>query len=132
VGPFKVLERIGSSAYRVKLPERCRMHPVFHVSKLWKYNNSLSDPVDHAPILLEDEGLFEVQDILNKRGPDAAPHYLVQWKGYDTMYNTWEPADQLEMCTDLIKAYETRGPSVAAARPSLLVLVMAQCLPRPP
>ena len=35
VGPFPIIERIGTMAYRVELPERlARVHNVFHVSQL--------------------------------------------------------------------------------------------------
>src|ERR1700732_3146240 len=38
VGPFRVLERIGSMAYRLELPEQLKgVHDVFHVSILRKF-----------------------------------------------------------------------------------------------
>ena len=38
MGPFKIQERIGQQAHRLLLPETWKVHPVFHISLLKKWN----------------------------------------------------------------------------------------------
>lgn len=51
VGPFKITDRIGDGAYRLKLPpELLGVHSVFHVSTLKKYAEDSTHILYHAPL----------------------------------------------------------------------------------
>jgi hypothetical protein len=110
-GPFKITARVGLSAYKLALPAACKIHPVVHVSKLWLYSTRPDAAQPPSPILLEHSQTFEVLDILSHRGSPKNRQYLVQWKGTDCMYNTWEPKASLTSCSELVAAYEERSTS---------------------
>ena len=47
IGPFEILERVGTVAYRLALPPTMSgVHEVFHVSMLRKYTPDLAHEVD--------------------------------------------------------------------------------------
>ena len=47
IGPFKVLEKVGTVAYRLALPPNLSgVHDVFHVSMFRKYTLDLTHVVD--------------------------------------------------------------------------------------
>jgi hypothetical protein len=54
-GPYPEVERIGAVAYKIKLPEGSRVHPVFHVSLLKKAVGSYQEE-DTLPDCLDGEG----------------------------------------------------------------------------
>ena len=60
IGPFEILERIGSVAYRLALPpSMLGVHEVFHVSMLWKYTPDPAHVVDWGQIEVDTDGTFE-------------------------------------------------------------------------
>ena len=51
IGPFEILKRIGTVAYRLALPPSMSgVHEVFHVSMLWKYTPDPAHVVDWGQI----------------------------------------------------------------------------------
>jgi hypothetical protein len=47
--PFEVVKRVGRVAYRLKLPERLKVHSTFHVILLKPYHEDLEEPTRNKP-----------------------------------------------------------------------------------
>ena len=69
-GPFKILEKVGSLAYKLKTPKYWKIHLVFHVTMLTKYKemeahgvNFIKPPLE----VLNDEEHYEVEAILDSK-----------------------------------------------------------------
>ena len=90
-GPFEVMERIGKVAYRLKLPEGSKIHPVFHVSLL-KLVLGQGAEVNPLPAIFAETGEFIVEpaELLDTRyNAEGYLEGLVQWKGLPSHENTW-------------------------------------------
>ena len=60
IGPFEILERVGTVAYRLVLPPSLSgVHEVFHVSMLQKYTLDPAHVVDWGWIIIDTDGTFE-------------------------------------------------------------------------
>ena len=60
IGPFEVLERVGTVAYLLALPPSMTgVHEVFHVSMLRKYTPDPAYVVDWEQIEIDTDGTFE-------------------------------------------------------------------------
>ena len=60
-GPFTILKRIGSSAYRLNLPNGVEIHPVFHVSRL-------------EELLGFDDNTVTIETLVTSQELDSKPH----------------------------------------------------------
>ena len=60
IGPFKVLEVVGTVAFRLALPPSLSsVHEVFHVSMLRKYTLDLTHVVDWGELVVDADRTFE-------------------------------------------------------------------------
>ncbi|KAK8987271.1 hypothetical protein V6N11_027027 [Hibiscus sabdariffa] len=97
IGPYRILERVGTVAYRLELPPQLsRIHNVFHVSMLRQYRPDPShiiqvQDVELRPDLSYDEEPVQILDqderILRNR---RIPMVKVQWSNRSPAEATWE------------------------------------------
>ena len=94
-GKCRVIERIGSQAYRVEL---LRIHDAFHVSLLHQHHEMEgvnSEPRFPLRLASESEREYRVHKIIDSRTSDGRLEYKVHWEGYPRNKATWEPATNL-------------------------------------
>jgi hypothetical protein len=94
-GPFQIIQKVGSVAYKLALPPESKIHPVFHVSCLKKKLGQqvlpfpTMPPVDrNGELKPEPEAILERR--MQKIGTRPATEVLVQWCGAPKEDNTWE------------------------------------------
>ncbi|KAA3452986.1 Transposon Ty3-G Gag-Pol polyprotein [Gossypium australe] len=98
-GPFPIVARIGTVAYRLQLPESARIHPTFHVSQLKKHVGSAVH-ASTLPPMGSDRALLKTSiRVLDRRmvkqGNHAGVEVLVEWADTFPEDSTWENLDSL-------------------------------------
>jgi hypothetical protein len=107
-GPYKVLQKIGTMAYKLELPASSRVHPVFHVSCLKKV---IGDKIPVQTILpeLDEEGkmILEPEAITDTRIRQlrnrSISEYLIKWRKLPAEDSTWEDEYFIQKHPELLK-----------------------------
>jgi hypothetical protein len=74
--PFEIADKIGTSAYKLKLPDTSKIHPVFHISQLKEF---IPGCLYWILLTLTPEKILDRR--LVKKGNVAVFQILVQWSG---------------------------------------------------
>lgn len=108
IGPFKIIEKINENAYRLKLPVGSRLHDVVNISKLTPYVDAKgsSRKFEPEPDLIKGFEEFEVEEILDQKNVKDVSWYLIKWKGYSELHNSWEPETNLTNCEETLMNYK--------------------------
>ncbi|KAA0050061.1 Transposon Ty3-I Gag-Pol polyprotein [Cucumis melo var. makuwa] len=91
-GPYKILERIGTVAYKLDLPANTALHPVFHVSQSKKLVGDHAGVHSTIQYINENtEWQEQLEDILEYQKNKAGGwEVLICWKGLPRHEASWE------------------------------------------
>ncbi|MCH83059.1 hypothetical protein A2U01_0003873, partial [Trifolium medium] len=100
-GPFEVIAKIGTVAYKLALPPSAKIHAVFHVAQLKAFKGSNDEPYVPLPLTTIDIGpTFHPTKVLDSRmviqGSQAIPQVLIQWGDEDTAEVKWEDYTEIQ------------------------------------
>ena len=102
IGPFEILERIGTIAYRLALsPSMSGVHEVFHVSLVRNYTPDPAHVVDWGQIEVDTNGTFEEGPVCILDSHDQVLRrktvrlVRVLWRHYGVEESTWERKDTM-------------------------------------
>ena len=102
IGPFEILEKVGTEAYRLALPPRMSgVHEVFHVSMLRKYTPDPAHVVDWGNIEVDTDVTFEEGPVCILDSHDQVLRrktvrlVRVLWQYYGVEESTWEHEDTM-------------------------------------
>ena len=102
IGPFEILERVGTVAYRLALPpSMSSVHEVFHVSMLQKYTPDPAHVVDWGQNEVNTDGTFEDGPVCIVDSRDQVLRrktvrlVLVLWLHYGVEEPMWEREDTM-------------------------------------
>ena len=102
IGPFEILERKGTFAYRLALPPNMScVHEVFHVSRLRKYTPDPVHVMDWGQIEVDTDGTFEEGPVCIVDSRDQVLRrktvrlVRVLWQHCGVEESTWEREDTM-------------------------------------
>ena len=102
IGPFEILERVGTVVYRLELPPNMSgVHEVFHVSMLRKYTPDPAHVVDWGQIEIDTGGTFEEGPVCIVDSRDRVLRrktvrlVRVLWQHCGVEESTWERKDTM-------------------------------------
>jgi len=114
-GQFPILQKVEKVSYKLELPSKLKIHPVFHVSMLKPYHGDTDDPSrgesHRAPKAIvssfdRDIEAIEAKRIIRRRGVPSYNEYLIRWKGLPDSEASWEKEEDLWQFRDKISEFE--------------------------
>lgn len=118
-GPYEVLEKVGTSAYKLDIPQNWSgIHNVFNEALLKPFYTPTSELHQKrnprpAPELVGSSLEYELEKIIDCRKHGNQWQYKVKWVGYPDSKSTWQPVrDLIPNALESIMEFHTANPKM--------------------
>ena len=125
-GPYRILARIGTVAYKLDLPSSAAIHPVVHVSQLKKHVPPNTEVLQSLHLVASDPLTQLKPDMLLslrivQSGGSLRKQVLVRWEGQPDSMATWEDEQ------DMYRRYRTAwGQAVAKGGGNVMIMTKSK------
>ncbi len=107
---FEILEEKKSINYKLNLSAFMKIHSVFHISLLKSADLNTSIQTKSSEIDSESQNIeYEVKNILDQQNIKDQSHWLIKWKDYEHIENTWESKRNLKNDQTLLWQFQLRN-----------------------
>jgi len=130
-GPFKVLEKKGSGAYKLEISPGWKIHRVFHVSLLEPYRASNRPNREQPPRnpeeiegdleceverIVKSEIISYTRKVRGRNKPMKVLRNFVRWNGCAEDENTWEPPEGMMNAQEEVERFHRGNPEMPGPR----------------
>jgi len=107
---FEILEEKRSINYELNLSASMKIHLIFDISLLKSADLNTSIQTESSDIDSESQNIeYEVENILNQQNIKDQSHWLVKWKDYEHIEDTWNSKRNLKNCQMLLWQFQLRN-----------------------
>ncbi len=111
---YKILKIKESINYKLNLSAFMRIHSIFHICLLKSANSNTSIQTESSEIDSESQNVkYEVENILDQQNIIDQSHWLIKWKDYDHIENTWKSEKNLKNCQKLLQQFQQRNSTIS-------------------
>jgi len=109
IGPYMVQAQLSPITYQLQLPEAIKINDVFHIDLLTPYHETDAyglPPPQPPATLVDSKEEYKVEEIIDDwyNHRQHKRQYLIKWKGYPALENSW--VDKHDLNSDkLLTAY---------------------------
>ena len=94
---FEILEEKKSINYKLNLSAFMKIHLIFHIFLLKSANLNSLIQTESLEIESKNQNVeYKVKNILNQQNIEDQSHWLVKWKDYEHIKNTWKSRRNLK------------------------------------